>query len=434
MSIKEQAVDAGFKQVLGTEQTGYVFLSEMTDGRAGRRLYIKGNLAPKFSAMVAESRQNYVLSQLVQLRALAGGNTSYSNVSDATQHKTQLGDIAVTYSITQEITNGLQPGVFITDIEFGLFGKGNLPGLYRVTRDDDRWKVNVQNETDQIQSLNASINGLSNSLEQAAEDIMPPMVEYTYGHSGLNQKYLYKEGFTHFYYPQSIKVDGKQWKTPEQKQTNHKQCAAKLARALRQAQSRGKKVQWTIHGTGSNLLKSALQMLDGANLDKHEVMFMAPDELNGLLPMMQRAGMNLHKDVMKYSEAEVSTSKFKNTQWNAGQIASEIRQFGSRYRASADLLEAKALKTGSSAFFNFLITSYNLGWGTAAQTAVKMTNHGIRNAAASMGKVTDQRVNPHLNPQMCQAGFNDHAKRQSGGTAGAYKATFKELVKKVRSA
>ncbi|WP_347330590.1 hypothetical protein [Marinimicrobium locisalis] len=432
MNMKQLATQAGFKQVLGTETSGYVFLSEMSDGRAGRRIYIQADLAPKFAAIVSESRENFVLHQLLQLRALAGGLTSYSNQADASLHKTQLGDVTVTYTISQQLSDGMQPGVFITDVDGPLFGKGNLPGLYKVERKRNEWLIDTA-ELSAIETTNASINGLTDNLQRAAEEIMPPMVEDAYGQAGASQTQLYNEGFTHFYYPQSIKISGGEWKTPEQKQTNHQHCARKLARALLDAQSRNRKVQWTIHGAGSNLLKTALQQLQGKKLDQHEVMLMAPGPIADLLPLMQRTGMSLHSQIMKYSDAEVSANKSQNTFWDAAKIASHVRQFGQKHEQQADLLEYQQ-KRRPLGLVGKAIGLMTPGPGTVAQMGLGAFNHGIRNGAASLGNVTDKRVNPHLNPHLSRSAMNIQAAKQAGGVANSYRVTFKELIKKVRSA
>ncbi|UZJ43156.1 hypothetical protein OOT55_10885 [Marinimicrobium sp. C6131] len=435
MNMKQLATQAGFKQVMGSETTGYVFLSEMTDGRAGRRIYIRPELAPKFAALVSESRENFVLHQLLQLRALAGGLTSYSNQSDASEHKTQIGDVTVTYRISQELRDGMQPGVFISDVNGPLFGRGNLPGLYKVIRRGKNWQIEDQgNAPSSIDTTNASINGLADNLRQAAAETMPPMVENAYGQAGANQTQLYNEGFTHFYYPQSIKINDGEWKTPEQKQSNHQHCASKLARALVDAQNRSRKVQWTIHGAGSNLLKSALQQLQDKKLDQHEVMLMAPGPIVDLLPLMQRTGMNLHSDIMKYSEAEISVSKSRNTLWDASKIASQLRRFGRQHEQKADLIQHQVWKNGFIFVGKTLVNLATLGGSTIAQQALTLPNHGFRNSLASIGKVADNRVNPHLNPHLSRDEMNVQAAKQAGGLANSYKVTFKELIKKVRSA
>ena len=447
MSMHEMAKRGGFKGAIGNESGGYVLLTEQTDGKMGRKIFINAKLAPKFKAMVEESKQNYVLFQLSQLRALSGTGSAFTNIDDPKEHRTKCGDLDVTYVIRQHKVGDDKPGVYITDIDYGLFGAGNTPGTYKVTRDEGEWRL--ENKlTDGISTQNAAINGLAKSLPEAAREIMPPMVEYAYGKSGDSKTRLDNEGFTLFYNPQSIMVKGKKWKTPEQKSTNHKLIAKNFAQELVRAQKLGKKVQWTIHGNGSAVLKSALEMLPGQDLSVHEVMFMAPEgRLDKLLPLVGKARMGVHDDGMKYSDAEVSWSKLSNKFLRSDKVAKQFKAI----KANAN----RANEIAAEGRNEVLETSYEIGsslgelgaalWDFSLHFSVGMVNpfklwtnlHVARNTVASSVGINNSNLNPHQSPHMSTAEFNQHVSSHTGKgnfiskMASSYGTTFKSLLDKI---
>ncbi len=349
-----------------------------------------------------------MIHQLSQVRALAGMGSAYTNVHDPRVHKTRCGDMDVTYIIHQNPVGDISPRVYITDIDVGLFGTGNRPGCYPVDRKGNRWDGDDK-PVEKIETRNAAINGLADGLERAGR-IMPPMVERAYGQLGANRETLHNEGFTLLYNPQAIMIDGKQWKTPEQKRTNSKTVAQKLARQLKTAQKTGHDVQWTIHGNGRLVLQKALELMPGQTLDRHTLMFMAPEgRLDQILPLARRAKMKLHDEVMLYSDHETSLSKFNNTVGHARQVGAEIAAFGGEYSRKGMAIASH----GRNALHSTLLSSAFLGLSLGAgltKTAVSFAipailpeqRHQLRNRLASLLRLNDDRLTPTRAPT-CRA-------------------------------
>lgn len=437
MDLTQKIRRNGFERIIGNDASGYILLTESTDGRSGRKIFINASLVPKFRALVEDSRDDYILSRLSQLKALAGSGSAFSNQQDPKQHKTQCGDLLVSYTLLPSRVKTAEAGVYITDLDYGLFGRSNQPGAYRVTGGQGRWIVESGPSSD-IDTVNAAINGPAEDIRKAATKIMPGMVTWAYGQSGLNERLLEDQGYTLFYNPQSIRIDGETWKTPEQKNSNRRVTAAKLATALRQAQQRGRPVQWTIHGNGCALLQDALAQLQGQDLSQHQLMFMAPSgALEQTLRLAQDAKMSLHSEVMKYSELEKSSSRLRNQYTHSDQVAQAVRQFGKKYKDRANEIAGEGRHT-----------SLKTAWGLAQKAAALLTSpvtlalkvsnpfelrediDTLRNNLASGLQVEDPTLNPHFHPHLSKTAFNQMVKEKSGGLGKSYGVTFRALLKK----
>lgn len=85
--FKSIAARSGFSKVLGNEASQFILFDRDTDGRSGRRLYINGALASKFTGM-SPTAADTVFAKIKQLKATAGGIGSYSNLNNAMEHMT----------------------------------------------------------------------------------------------------------------------------------------------------------------------------------------------------------------------------------------------------------------------------------------------------------------------------------------------------------
>lgn len=290
---------------------------------------------------------------------------------------------------------------------------------------------------------------MTNNLQDAAEEIMPPMVEYAYGRTEVegsqDQKHLTDEGFTQFYNPQSIMIDNEEFKTPDQKKTNHIAIAQMLSQELQKAQQRGKPVQWTVHGNGTEVLRSSLEMLPGKDLSLHTVMFMAPEgELDKTLRLMAKANMGVHGGVMKYSDDEISKSRLRNQYTKSDKVADALREFDNKILdQSADRIETEGKKATSDFAYNTTKTAAGIALGpilVGVKIAINTLagnpyNHAdniekYRNKLNSVFNVDNTDLNPHCHPHLSRNEFNKHVKDKSGGFGGSLKITFKTLLTK----
>ncbi|MGI9278631.1 MAG: hypothetical protein ACR2PX_03255 [Endozoicomonas sp.] len=246
----------GFRRITGNTQTGYILVSEARDGR---KVYIDQKLSVQFAEFL--STNNYkgqrVLSQLAQLRSKAGGSRSFSNSNDAFEHMGIVENLQIGYKILQPSSDNHMSGVYITYIAFAEHASGHFkPGLYSVNFDKnkEKWGIKDEDARPKITRKNVAINGLCSRAEVAAKDILPDIVNGAYKDVKGSQA-IKDEGFEMYYNPRPYYNKGKEWKTPEQKQTSQKYAADKLGNLLLDAQKGSESVQWVIHGDGSKLLK-----------------------------------------------------------------------------------------------------------------------------------------------------------------------------------
>ncbi|ACR14490.1 conserved hypothetical protein [Teredinibacter turnerae T7901] len=429
-NLRRNAKLAGFSRLLGTPSSNFVLLAKETDGTSGRKVFIDQNLAAKFSALAggekgeAKVNSDRLLRQLYQLRAVAAGGTAFSNMQNAFEHMHIFGDLKVVYKVVQSSGSSEPSGVYVTDIDYASFRKGESPGFYKATFEarGKGWVVR-RNDSTSILTKNAAINGLAKGLNHAGADILPSLVEASYGNrDGINA--IRNEGYTLFYNPQSLRDKGCNWYTPEQKQVNRKHAAGMLGNGILEAQRRGQVVQWSIHGNGAKLFGEAIERLKGQNLDKHEVIFLStPDEshLGKVLGSVRAAGMKLHEDALKVHEDDWSGAL--NRTIRAGAIANEVAKFGEEHVTQADVIrsQGKASLLASAGWIKF---AAQLG----ATSLFKYNT--LRNMVAVNAEITDAAVNPHFHPFKDKHQFAAHAKAATGGRVNS--VFFSEIVKKIR--
>tara|TARA_R110001583_G_scaffold12620_1_gene55897 strand:+ start:256 stop:1587 length:1332 start_codon:yes stop_codon:yes gene_type:complete len=435
LNIQKAANLAGFSKILGAPADQFILFDRDTDGRVGRRIFINMNLVEKFNGMSDQHNINYSFQKIKQLSALAGGIKSYSNVADASEHMQILGRAKVTYKIIQYTNNPeKQPGIYITDLDLADFSDGNA-GIYKVERDHskNRWAASKKPSLE-ITSHFAAINGLCESLRQAARQIIPPMISSAYQNVG------HINSFDLFYNPPSLYSGKKKWTTPEQKAVTSEITAARLAHAINTSQKKGHLVKWVVHGDGIKVLEKALIKLDGRDLSNHTMLFMAPTEaVANILPITRRSNIKLHNDVMKIHDHDGLSKK---AQLGTGsRLASELKQYGMDDRA--ELLKVQVQRNARTATKELVsaatfgasigalilapaIPALTVGAGvSAAFTAANAadTAQGFRNRLST--SLTEPSLNPHLNPHKSVDELNLAAKKSSGNLA----MTFVDVIK-----
>ena len=416
--------DNGFRRITGNTQAGYILVSEARDGR---KVYIDQKLSVQFAEFLTTNsyKGQRVLSQLAQLRSKAGGLKSFSNSNDAFEHMDIVENLQIGYKILQPSSDNHMSGVYITYIAFAEHASGHLkPGLYPVNYDKDAEEWGIKGDKNakdnpKITRTNVAINGLCSRAEVAAKDILPDIVNGAYKEVKGSQA-IREEGFEMYYNPRPYYTKGKEWTTPEQKQTSQKYAADKLANLLLDAQKGSIAVQWVIHGDGSKLLKQALQRLQGQKLDKHTMFFAAPTEtMTGLLPLVRKAGINLHKDVMKFNAHDWSQPKNRLDP----RIKGEIAAFGEGYGSAAAEFAQRLQRDIPAA----------AGWGTLAATGGGLGLGALGKARAlrnmSANHANDPALNPHMHPFKGVDAMNAHISQNSGGELRSFMQLAKSLCR-----
>lgn len=442
--FKETAKLAGFSKILGAPANNFILFDKDTDGRTGRPIFIDGSLAEKFNGIGSEADMTYIFHRIKQLKAVAASINSYSNANDAMEYMNLVGRAKITYKLLT-FTGDQQrtPGVYITDVDLANFSDGEA-GVYRVEKDRNNWRLSARRQRS-VTSGFAAINGLCRDMEQAAVDIMPPMLESAYSGSKAQ---LNADGYDLFYNPPALYDDGKEWKTPAQKKVTQEVTAARLAQAMKDATVRKQPVQWLVHGDGAKVLQKALQRAKVADLSGHTLMFMAPNEVVAdILPLARKLKMNLHEDVMKIHDHDLASKQLQWGRGNRKKLVQELEKYGmddQAYLLSKKLGRDRislTKKLSSLSWKAFNLTTMVIAPAAAAMGPDKIagkvsdavlsgmsaldTAETFRNHIAATSNIKNPAYNPHLNPHKSVDQLNLAAKKASGSVA----KTFVDVVK-----
>ena len=449
---------AGFSRLLGRSSDNFIPL--LDNQTHGRKLLIDKGLAKKFAGIPVEG-QNNVVQRLSSLSATAGGVSACSNIHDAASHMTILGSVGVTYKIfpnTGEPSS--PPGVYITDVDLQSFVSGE-PGLYKVNESSDEWVIDGI-RPDRLKTGYAAINGLCRDIDQAATRLMPEFLASAYDSKASYHKEnnLKSEGYTLFYNPPSLYTKGMRFKTPTQKRKGLAQTADMLKNQILNADRNVENMKWVIHGDGAKLFGKALKMLDGYDLSRHTMLFLAPrEDVAQLLPAMNRSGIKLHGDVMSIQDDDWSS---RSKQMLSGaKMSRELASYGGfsgstglekgmvfRETARNDLFATVKSLTASATFGAGAITAGSaiaagsfmvaapaaIGVGTIAAGAGAVMSaysmaakaQSLRNSAAN--NVTNANLNPHLNPTKSKGAMNAAVAIHSGGQVSSFVKVLKAVV------
>ncbi len=420
---------------------GYLIFDRDTQGKNGRKILIHKSLAKKFAALVDDSAKGQLVIQgIKQLRAKAGGMSSFSSLNKAASHMSVVGHLLVSYDIVQAGSGQRSSVIQINNIELSNYGKEREAGLYYMKSvETDRWRTDNDTPNKRFHSHYAAVNGLTDRFTQAASGLMPIMVDKAWSPDSFTAYDL-------FYNPKTAQHKGMNWRTPTQKRTNQQTASLRLAKALHDAQKIGQEVQWVVHGNGSKVFSDALKAIPGVKLDKHKVLFAAPTEpLGQLLPLVTQAGMTVHDDIMK-GHSHDWTSLANRLQLNGFNTA--LKDLGPEYAERSEELreegttaKLKFAQSLSGAFasgggITLALTSPHIALATMGSTvsggAVGIAAAGIsaialwqkakslRNIAGNV--TTNANLNPHMQPFMNPDQFNAQARRQHGNAANTFVA------------
>ncbi len=421
-SVLQKAKLSGLSKILGTPESLFVFLSDNTTGRCGRRIYINSNLQNVFLQHVAAEDFGLIMHKLEQLRATAGGLKTFSCIDNAFEHFSTVERFQVGYKIFQNTgSSQRKPGIYITSLE-AFEVKGEKPGLYNVKEVDGKWGAE---ESERIIHNYAAVNGLTRNLPMAADKIIPPMLESAY--NSKEYQGSVKDGYSLIYNPPELHYQKKRWKTPQNKINGKSFTAKLLGDSILEAQRRGKEVNWVVHGDGAKIFLEAMQRISNHKLDKHRVLFLAPREsMVNILPLVRQSQMKLHKSVMKFQADDWSEGSFKNRTHTA--VGKEVEKFGEGFKQkSAEMrLEAtsNSLKVGALA-----LTAGSLYKLPAALAAPSLAwrSQSLRNMASL--NIADPALNPHLHPFKSKSEMHAHVITETGGLAKSFAAVVKARLK-----
>ncbi len=336
-------------------------------------------------------------------------------------------------------------GVYVLDMKTTNYIDGD-PGLYHFIQESGRWKLNDSASKKEINTTFAGVNGLAANMTQAGAILMPGFIKAAYDKSKYDLSKLDREGLTLNYNPPSLYADGKHWTTPTQKKWSKQVAALDLAKQLVESQKRGKEVFWTIHGSGTELMHSAIKATGGYKLDKHTMVFLSPTcALSPVMADVKRSGINLHEDVMKISQDDLLSrnaqfgdgaalkrelDSMKGFEFKAAELAEENIADGFSYAGMAASVAGVAVGVGAfilapaipAITIGAVATAALGGYGTLDKI------RALRNVSAN--KSTNPAVNPHLNPYKNRIQMSIHTKNASGGAGKSFIASVKALVGK----
>ncbi len=438
--LKEKAALRGFSKILGSPESQFYLLSDKTDGRCGRRVYINAAISETFIQHVSADDFDLVLFRLEQLRSTAGGLTSYSNINNAFEYFSTIDRFQVGYKIFQNTGSAKsKPGVYITSLE-ALTIEDGRPGLYQVKSDDGKdWEAK---ESKKLTHAYAAVNGLTRNLKMAADTIIPPMLETAY--NGKEYKGSVKDGYNLIYNPPTLYYKNKVWKTPQDKLKGKDFTAKLLSEQLLDSQRRGQEVNWVVHGDGAKVFLDAMTRISSNKLDKHRVLFLAPKaDMVKILPLVRQSQMKLHSSVMTFQADDWNREGGKNR--ISQDVAKEVAKFGGAFQGKADamaneaainrdklmVLGRKSFKAGgwaASALIHPAIPAVGAGLNMAfGMPAMARGVESIRNFSANNIAAPD--LNPHLHPFKSTPEMNAFVASQTGGKMKSFAAVVRAKLK-----
>ena len=233
------------------------------------------------------------------------------------------------------------------------------------------------------------------------------------------------------YFPKYVRRAGLKWIRPKGKAFQRKAISMQLSSALKQAQMANSEVSWTIHGSGMELFKEALDQCGSTSLDKHKVLFVAPTEnLTPVLEKMSSLQMQLHDDAVVVNKHD-SKSLGARTTMHAS--ANEMSKFGGKAVERANVLKEefpgdvvgivgmaqKAYKFGQSigsgaavAGFSGSMTAGGVAGGLMAAANLYLNAKNYRTLLLSNS--SNSAINPHMNPQKSESQLNSRITNEFG--------------------
>jgi len=267
VSIKRRQLAYKLGSKADTRQ--FVPFSKTTNGDHGRKVFIDAALAPLFASLIDPNSAKGVqtIMKIEQLRAIAGGVTSNSNVNTPFEYMENFVDLALYYQIhngVAEAGNSAVPGVYITDITFAGKETNSPAGLYLTQ--STRRRVETFPVDNGIAQTELSFIRSGLNADDAADQLSNVVGVDGWGNPN---------SFNLFFIPEMVRNEMGIWMTPCRRAFRPLEAAQRLASTLintqryRSQSSSTTPIKWTLGGDGVKLLQLALENVPGI-LDKHQ--------------------------------------------------------------------------------------------------------------------------------------------------------------------
>ncbi|WLQ11921.1 hypothetical protein O5O45_19525 [Hahella aquimaris] len=315
----------------------FIPFSPETIGKSGRKVFIDAKLMPQFLALV-DSRSTAgikIVKKINELKSLAGGIVSCSNLNNAFQHMELVEHVRIFYKIFQPSDpTANEAGVYINDIRAGYKGDENKAGFYRVKGSSYMASSKpMPMQADKIIDHHAAISDHENTLGDAVRSCAK--------HTSTDGFSSNPNNFSMFYLHSHIYNELGVWITPEQKQNNLDDAAQKLAKVLVETQAHRQAVnpgdeplRWVIIGDGVKLLAKAISKLPSPkpnykeNLSKHKFQFIDPTiDINPIARDLLKTGASLDKTPVITGQQR-NRSAVVSASFHRGQSARAINVIG----------------------------------------------------------------------------------------------------------
>ncbi|WP_225667600.1 hypothetical protein [Thalassolituus oleivorans] len=297
VSIKRRQLAYKLGSKADTRQ--FVPFSKTTNGDHGRKVFIDAALAPLFASLIDPNSAKGVqtIMKIEQLRAIAGGVTSNSNVNTPFEYMENFVDLALYYQIhngVAEAGNSAVPGVYITDITFAGKETNSPAALYESKSVGPQLITNlVEND---IAEMSEGVVYADESLPVAALNASKITGKDGWGNS---------VNFNLFYIPDMVRNEMGVWMTPCRRAFRPQEAAQHFANTLvRTQQSRPSTspIKWTIDSDGTKLLQLALEHVPGI-LDKHQFQLTDPvGDVVQVINLLERKGAKFAQEPVLYSK------------------------------------------------------------------------------------------------------------------------------------
>ncbi|WP_276785398.1 hypothetical protein [Thalassolituus oleivorans] len=297
VSIKRRQLAYKLGSKADTRQ--FVPFSKTTNGDHGRKVFIDAALAPLFASLIDPNSAKGVqtIMKIEQLRAIAGGVTSNSNVNTPFEYMENFVDLALYYQIhngVAEAGNSAVPGVYITDITFAGKETNSPAALYESKSVGPQLITNlVEND---IAEMSEGVVYADESLPVAALNASKITGKDGWGNS---------VNFNLFYIPDMVRNEMGVWMTPCRRAFRPQEAAQHFANTLvRTQQNRPSTspIKWTIDSDGTKLLQLALEHVPGI-LDKHQFQLTDPvGDVVQVINLLERKGAKFAQKPVLYSK------------------------------------------------------------------------------------------------------------------------------------
>ena len=301
----------------------FILFHPNANGDNGRPVFIDPELIVRFMELVdiSDALGRDLAGEIItKLKAVAGGSTSDSNLSNASQHRDYFvsQNVYVTYTILQSSPISKKSAVYITDLERALKTEAQGgPGLYNTSYSAQRgrdWKPNPSTDTTMPTTLGAI--GALKPNAQAETSVDNTAVAFGRYLAAKDMKRLGGE-YSLFYTPSYVIDQYGKWIGAAQKTGKEKGSPKALAQLMLNTENNlwsqtTHRYCWYVFGDGAKQLLTALG--DYHTQQKyplgrhHEFVFIDPKvPLGQLKSQLQQVGIELTPDMVKLEGADLAT-------------------------------------------------------------------------------------------------------------------------------